>query len=528
MEKKAKIFISSTIYDFRYLRQALKYNLERLNFDVQCSERPDFDGIISDENKSSYDICLDNISQCQYFVLLLGGRIGGYYNKNNQTSITRAEYEKAYSLSMQSKLKILCFVDAEILAIQKFCKNKDIRALPDEKQLMIEEPHDVLFKFIDDVCRKSEMIKASKIGEDFPVNNWVISFNDFTDIIRTLEKYLFSSISENINGMFVKYADQIFQEHTLKGFVWGKNMTVLRCPKIDWWKTTDIRFDFLNNEYSIVDELWRYDRSLNADKLRSDFQNYSDNIFPKTNSENKDRLMLVNRPTSFSDNAGLIIELRKTNWKTLQYFWHTLMTESKRKSYVDDYFNGEAVCFPNSVCLHLVILTNNGKVLLTRNNPTKNDKKGWAVTLGEQLSLEDIEIPDEDCAAKWIQRALEEELGIDKRDNFYDIDKARFVALNLEGDMPNLTLCCVLQLNVNDDRLLDKIRSNERIDYEFLEVGFIDIDDIPSEMLEITRLYSPYHPSSHIRMAYAYMFQRSYKELILALHNLYKNKTRYT
>ena len=50
MEKKAKIFISSTIYGFRYLRQALKYNFEKVNIDVQCSERPDFDGIISDEN----------------------------------------------------------------------------------------------------------------------------------------------------------------------------------------------------------------------------------------------------------------------------------------------------------------------------------------------------------------------------------------------------------------------------------------------------------------------------------------------
>ena len=399
--------------------------------------------------------------------------------------------------------------------------------------------------------------------------------------------------------ILAKYADKIFKDQSLNGFAWGQNMTVLRCPKEDWWKTSDIQFDLQNIEYSLS-KLCDYDRDLNKETLADGFQNYSSYIFPKTNSENKDRLMLANRPYSFTDNAGLILQLVKTDWRTLQYFWHTLMNEAKRKIYIDDYFINEDIKFPNSLCLHLVIITNEGKVMLTRNNPTKNDKKGWAVSLGEQISPDDIATafyicknrhceeqafteeewkkvqnvwdkkypyyfngvisdnnkkfltkyeaennplfneyilskkdeperyyvpkgPDEDCAAIWIQRTLKEELGIEESSGFYNIDDARFVALNLEGDMPNLTLCCILSLNVKSTELLNKLRVNERIDYEFHEVGFIDIDEIPNELLGITQNFYPYHPSSHIRMAYAYIFRKSYEELLLAFSESYQN-----
>ena len=53
--KRPKIFISSTIYDFRDLRSALKYHLEALGFDVQLSEKNDF---YKEFNINSYKACL--------------------------------------------------------------------------------------------------------------------------------------------------------------------------------------------------------------------------------------------------------------------------------------------------------------------------------------------------------------------------------------------------------------------------------------------------------------------------------------
>lgn len=40
--KKPRVFISSTIYDFKDLRSALKYFLEENNFEVVTSENVDF------------------------------------------------------------------------------------------------------------------------------------------------------------------------------------------------------------------------------------------------------------------------------------------------------------------------------------------------------------------------------------------------------------------------------------------------------------------------------------------------------
>jgi len=73
MAERPKIFVSSTIYDFRDLRTALKFWLEELGFEVYLSEQNDFP-VQSDLN--SYETCIQAINDCDYFILLVGGRVG--------------------------------------------------------------------------------------------------------------------------------------------------------------------------------------------------------------------------------------------------------------------------------------------------------------------------------------------------------------------------------------------------------------------------------------------------------------------
>lgn len=61
---KLKIFVSSTIYDFKDLRSALKYWLTEKGYEVRMSERNDFK---KDSNQNSYQACLDSIKECDYF-----------------------------------------------------------------------------------------------------------------------------------------------------------------------------------------------------------------------------------------------------------------------------------------------------------------------------------------------------------------------------------------------------------------------------------------------------------------------------
>lgn len=67
MTKKPTFFISSTIYDFRDLRSAIKFYLEEQGCTVLASEFNDFAQSVETH---SYEACLKQIQAADYFVLL--------------------------------------------------------------------------------------------------------------------------------------------------------------------------------------------------------------------------------------------------------------------------------------------------------------------------------------------------------------------------------------------------------------------------------------------------------------------------
>jgi len=211
---KPKVFISSTIYDFRDLRSSIKYWLEDAGYDVQLSEQCDF---AKDSSKNSYDACLDAIHDCDYFILLIGNRVGGMFDSH--ISITRKEYKTAYALAMSGSLKrIITFVRQSIIDVLEDRKalenhlaaldifengaryNKDNVAYHDSK---IIEGAKHIKSFIDEVTRKAEFKANEK-----PSFNWINSFVDFSDIISVLknEMRLDVNISRQIAEQSLKSA----------------------------------------------------------------------------------------------------------------------------------------------------------------------------------------------------------------------------------------------------------------------------------------------------------------------------------
>lgn len=191
--QKPKIFISSTIYDFLDLRSSLKYWLSELGFSVQLSEYSDFE---KDSSQNSYQACLNTISECDYFILLIGSRVGGMFDTS--TSITRKEYQTAYKLWKEGKIKkILTFVRQNVwdaLEDRKSLKDllEKLTVLENGKQIdnskvymynsKILNNAEHIKSFIDEVRRIQEI----KNG-DTPKCNWVNIFNDFEDIINVLK-----------------------------------------------------------------------------------------------------------------------------------------------------------------------------------------------------------------------------------------------------------------------------------------------------------------------------------------------------
>ena len=288
--KKPSVFISSTIHDFHDLRSALKYWLEEAGYNVQMSEYADFE---KDAASNSYKACLEVISNCDYFILLIGSRVGGLMPKK-ETSITREEYRTAYDLFKQGRIKkIVTFVRQcvwDVISDRKELK----KLLEHDSTLEYIDPHDKerisnhcskllqeanhIMGFVDEVKRKEE----SESGEE-PKNNWINSFSSFSDVIQVLkiEMGISQDISEKIAEHNVKTAVLSNLKHITTRDKHGKmvvdysDFQNIHEQVIDYWencKTTHTRspaiiltkndiklsFDFMFNIKIGVDDLESY------------------------------------------------------------------------------------------------------------------------------------------------------------------------------------------------------------------------------------------------------------------------------
>lgn len=207
--KRPTFFLSSTIYDFSDLRSAIKHFLEQQGCSVLASEFNDFRKPL---DKHSYQACLDAISQADYFILLIGTRVGGWYDKNNNVSITQREYREAYDLCEKKQIKIITFVRSDIwnlrsdrIELKNHLESLDINE--NEKESIISFPtkraNDAEFisNFINEVGRNQDTKNALNGQGAFPSGNWIHIFSSFRDIVDVLSIEIFKGlqIDESVN-----------------------------------------------------------------------------------------------------------------------------------------------------------------------------------------------------------------------------------------------------------------------------------------------------------------------------------------
>ena len=187
---RPSFFLSSTIYDFRDLRSSIKYFLEELGYLVLASEFNDFPKPL---DKHSYTACLETLQKADYFILLIGNRVGGWYDQEEKISITRQEYRDAYKLHQQGKLKIITLVRREVWQyreqrkeLSRFLKKsyateKEISEIVNADSKFATDA-EAICAFIDEVSRNTETSKAVKEHGQLPTGNWVHTFETFRDI----------------------------------------------------------------------------------------------------------------------------------------------------------------------------------------------------------------------------------------------------------------------------------------------------------------------------------------------------------
>lgn len=107
-----RVFISSTYYDLKHVREIIRDFVKDLGYDPVLSE---FSDIFYNPSDNVQNSCLSEISTCDLFVLIIGKRYGSPF-PGGKLSITHREYIEAYNLG----IPIYSFIDLDVLHDYEF------------------------------------------------------------------------------------------------------------------------------------------------------------------------------------------------------------------------------------------------------------------------------------------------------------------------------------------------------------------------------------------------------------------------
>jgi len=190
---KPRIFISSTYYDLKYVRENLERFIQNYNFEPVLFES----GNVIFEHDEALDVsCYNEVKLCHMMILIIGGRYGSIATGENikikvdkyeshYISITRSEYETA----LKKNIPVYIFIDKNVYSeYLTFTENKLVF-----EDLLKAKKSNFRFAHVDspNVFKFIEYLK----------NKPIKTFEKFEEI----EEYLKNQIS----GLFYLYLEQL-------------------------------------------------------------------------------------------------------------------------------------------------------------------------------------------------------------------------------------------------------------------------------------------------------------------------------
>lgn len=163
-----RVFISSTCYDLKHIRESLKYFVRTIGYEPVLSDEGD---VFYGPSVHTHDSCLKEVVTCQILILIIGGRQGGNY-KDDISSITNNEYREA----VRNNIPIFALVEASVHSDHHvFTTNKKKNPDIAEKISYPSIDDTRIFGFIDEVRKNAK-------------NNAIFPFRDFSDMESYLKK----------------------------------------------------------------------------------------------------------------------------------------------------------------------------------------------------------------------------------------------------------------------------------------------------------------------------------------------------
>lgn len=362
----------------------------------------------------------------------------------------------------------------------------------------------------------------------------IVSNTLFILVSHRLNKRVFQN---RFYSLMKRYTSEDISESIGVGCIsWGEGKTVLVCNEImNGWKAENVIINSFDDSKYCFYQPEEFTKKYGNKKYYFNDHDYQEFIksenFKKVVKlgNNLPRIMLKKAFTNFNKNdRKLLVDLALTEWSQTSYVWDGFGkhegTEIHGNELMKEYSKGIAnnseaePYLPNSLCLHLIIETNDDKIVLSRISQAKiNDNPGtWAATLGEQLEKSDI--TDGNCLKDnfldiWVKRAFTEEYKFDdiNYETIVDPDSIRILSVDFESDRYNFAFCTVVKLRY-DFNSFEAIVLNKLAADEAIEIKAINIDQIPDILLDYAdeEKRKQYHPSTFLRLLMFFLYKNGY------------------
>lgn len=168
------IFISSTIQDLKYLRDALRDVIYDLAYHPIMSEHSEVGYLVPNTAAES---CYKSIKQCQLAIIIVGHR----YGKTSESGISVTH--KEFRTAREHNIPLIAFVEAQVLSYKEV-----YQTIPDpvtwEKFPHMDNP-DRTFEFIDEIM-------------DSKSYNGLIPFSSVTEAKKSLKLQIANFVGESL------------------------------------------------------------------------------------------------------------------------------------------------------------------------------------------------------------------------------------------------------------------------------------------------------------------------------------------
>lgn len=336
------------------------------------------------------------------------------------------------------------------------------------------------------------------------------------------------SLRQNFSAEFTRimraHSEGINQNRICGGVSWGQNRTLWTAPNLIMGLESQnvVIADYDDTPYvfpsDLAQEFADYEKSEYLTNIRSLGNDLPRYMLSKYGA-NVDKV----RPI-------LTLQLKKTSWGACQFVWNRFVgcgdkevRQARQKEWcgniVQEHLDSglRVARYPNSLCLHLVIETVDGNVIITSISKDKsNDYPSTkAVSIGEQLDLADfIDVNDfrKNFVNEWVRRSICEEFGLSESqyDDEFTESSIRVLALDMEQDIYNFAL--VTTIKMKHDCEYFKSVVNATIDHkEISDMTELSLSSIPEILMNYNKNRNEYHPSSYLRLLLFYLYKNGYR-----------------